>query len=285
MPYKKASPFYRFSFLIVISFALLIIDHRSNMMNSIKAASTVINIPFEFLARLPEQVVSQVRQYYPDSSLHDELRLLQQKQGMLEAKLQRYETLERENERLSKLLSASRRSSEEVLLSEIVEFGLEPFSKKIIINRGIESGVYLGQPAIAPEGVLGQVSQIGFRRSEITLITDPSHGLPVQVQRNGLRTIVQGSGNTDQITVPYLASQADVQRGDILVTSGMGGRFPVGYRVAVIKNIVKDANEAFLDITAETSAKIGFTKEVLLLWQNDDTNTDRAPYFRRIFGE
>ena len=278
MSYNQASPLYRFSLLLVLSVGMMIIDHRSNLLRSVRTVTSVINIPFETLVGLPDTIQSTLLSYYPDSSLQDRFKDLQRKQAVIEARLQRYEALEKENERLAQLLSASRRSTDEVLLAEIIEFGLQPFNQKIVVNRGVESGVYLGQPAIAPQGILGQVSETGYRRSIITLISDASHGLPVQIQRNGLQTIVHGSGKQDRIKLPYLESQADVQKGDVLVTSGMGGRFPVGYRVAEITSIVKDANAAFLDITAETTARVEFTKDVLLLWNADHIGNPRPPH-------
>jgi rod shape-determining protein MreC len=266
---SQVSPLYRFSLFLVFSIALMIVDHRSNILKPARTLTSLVNIPFESVVRMPDLLTEAFKSYYPDDTLHQQYEELKQIQTVLETRLQRYDSLIQENERLSKLLSASRRSADEVLLTEIVEVGLEPLDHKIVVNRGVESGVYLGQAAIAPDGILGQVSGLGYRRSVITLITNSSHGLPVQIQRNGLRTIIQGSGKPDQVRVPFLASQADIRQGDLLVTSGMGGRFPVGYKVAEITGIVKDANEAFLNVTATTTAKIGFTKEVLLLWSKN----------------
>ena len=269
MSTDRSSVVYRFMMLVVLSVALMIIDHRSNLLQNVRIVTPVVNIPFESVVGLPGKIEAALERYYPDNSLHDRYMELKNKQIVLEIKLQQYDALINENRRLSTLLSASKKAGDEVLLTEIVDVGLEPFSHKIAVNRGIESGVYLGQPAIAPRGVLGQVSSVGYRRSIITLITDPSHGLPVQVERNGLRTIVKGSGSTDKIELPFLDRQADIQQGDVLITSGMGGRFPVGYKVAEVTEIVKDANEAFLSITANTSAQINFSKEVLLVWNDD----------------
>jgi rod shape-determining protein MreC len=275
---NRVSPLFKFSLLLVFSIGLMIIDTRSTMLKQVRVVGSIITLPFEALVQLPFTATGTMERFYPDSSLFDQYEELRKKQAVLDAKLQRFEAIEMENQRLAKLLSASRQSTDEVLLSEIVNFGLEPFNQKILVNRGVESGVYLGQPAISPDGVLGQVSETGYLRSVITLITDPSHGLPVQIERNGLRTIIHGSGKPDRIVVPYLESQADIQTGDTLVTSGMGGRFPVGYKVATVTSVVKDANEAFMKIEAQTTAQIGFTKEVLLLWNTDTLGNPRPPH-------
>ncbi len=262
----------RFALLLVLSIALMMIDYRSDLLKPLRYLTSLINIPVETIVNLPMAMSETYAKYYPDKTLYENFKNLQNKQAILEARLQRYETLENENARLATLLSASRHSTQEVSLSEIIESSLQLYSQKIVINQGIESGVYIGQPAIAPEGVLGQVAEIGYLRSVVTLITDPSHGLPVEIQRNGLRTIIHGSGHADQIKVPYLDNQADIQTGDILVSSGLGGRFPVGYKVAIVTAIVKDANAEFLDISAETTAKIGLARQVLLVW-----NSPQAP--------
>ena len=269
MAFNRASPLFRFSLLIVLSMGLMIVDHKSTLLQTVRPFTSSLNITFELIAQAPRRAVMALDRYYPDDQLHQELVALQNKQVILESKLQRYEALVAENERLSALLSIFKRAEEQVLLTQIIDVGLEPFSHKVVVNSGLESGVYLGQVAVTPKGILGQVSEVGFRRSVITLITNSSHGLPVQIQRNGLRTIVQGSGISDTITAPFLTRRADVQIGDQLVTSGTGGRFPVGYRVGEVFEIVNDANEAFLSVHAETIAKIDYTNEVLLLWNKD----------------
>ena len=278
MTHNQASPLFRFALLLVVSVGLMIVDHKSDLLKPVRSVSSFINLSFENVVTFPINISSFFSKYYPDNSLYQNYQTLKSKQVVLEARLQRFEAIEMENQRLSKLLSASRRSTDEVLLSEIINSGIQPFNQKIVVNRGVESGVYLGQPAISPEGVLGQISDTGYLRSVVTLITDPSHGLPIQIQRNGLRTIIHGAGKPDKITLPYLESQADIEIGDVLVTSGMGGRFPVGYKVGIVIDVVKDANEPFLKVTAETTAQIGYTKEVLLLWNADYLGNPRPPH-------
>ncbi len=269
MSYERTSPLFRFSLLFVLSLGIMIIGHRGELLKPLRIVTTaVINIPFEFVVTLPKNISSVLEYYYPDNSIQQRLTDMQHKQAMLEARLQRYDTLEKENQRLSNLLSLSRRFTHKALLTEIIAFDLEPFSHRVIVNHGIESGVYLGQPAITPKGVFGQVSEVGYRRSVITLLTNQGHGLPVQIERSGLHTIIQGSGKPNQVIVPFLENSSDIRKGDILVTSGMGGRFPSGYRVAKISDIVKDASQAFMIISAQTT-QAGTAKEVLLLWGND----------------
>lgn len=247
----------------------MVTDHRSDLLAPIRVAASVINITFESVVRFPNNAVALAERYYPDDTLYQRFRELQRKQAILTTRLQRYESLELENRRLTQLLGSSASSNEQVLLAEIIDVSRESYNQKIVLNRGTESGVYPGQPVLAPEGVIGQVSTVGLRRSVVTLITDPSHGLPVQIQRNQARTIVQGTGQADRVEVPSLISRSDIRLGDILVTSGMGGRFPIGYKVAEVTEIVEDVSEPFMKISASTTAKIGLVREVLLLWNPD----------------
>ncbi|MDH3451780.1 MAG: rod shape-determining protein MreC, partial [Gammaproteobacteria bacterium] len=186
---------------------------------------------------------------------------------ILKSKLQKLEAIEAENQRLNRLLSASRKVGEEVLLAELVEVSLEPFTHKVLVNRGTRDGVYVGQPVIDPDGVIGQVTKATLFTSAVTLLTDQSHAIPAQIRRNGLRVIVYGLGVPDRLAVPYLAQDADVREGDVLVTSGMGGRFPAGYPVARVTRISKDTNEPFLEVSALPVARLDYTKQVLLVWQ------------------
>ena len=265
MPPNPITPLYRFLFLLVFSVALMIVDHRSPLLASARAAGSVVNLPFQAVLNLPAGVRAWVDAHYRDGSLQRKYEALLAKQAALEVRLQRYDALAAENRRLFQLLSASRKSDQGVLLAEIVELGLEPFTHRVGLNRGVESGVYLGQAAVTPDGVLGQVSGLGVKHSVVTLLTDPSHALPVQIQRNGLRTIVQGRGEAERVSVPFLSAQADIRKDDILVTSGLGGGFPAGYKVARVSEIITDSHAEFLSVNARPFAHIGFVKEVLLL--------------------
>ena len=278
MHHNQLTPLYRFLFLLVFSVALMIVDHRSQLLAPIRAAGSVVNLPFQFIINLPSNTREWVDTHYRDGSLHKKYRALLAKQAALEVRLQRYDALEAENRRLSELVSASRRSGERAVLAEIVELGLEPFTHRAGLNLGVESGVYLGQAVMTPDGVLGQVSGLGVKHSVVTLITDPSHAIPVQIQRNGLRTIVQGLGLAERVSVPFLSAQADIRKDDILVTSGLGGGFPSGYKVAQVREIVTDSHAEFLTVNARPFAHIKFVKEVLLLFKHaPEPNASPAP--------
>ncbi len=266
MAFNQVTWPYRFLFLLVFSAALMIVDHRSRLFVPVRTVFSVVSLPFQGLIGLPVATRAWFGTYWPDDSLQLKYIALKAEKLALEVRLQRYQALRTENEHLSELLGTSRKVEGRELLAEIIEIGLGPFNQRLALNRGKESGVYLGQPVVTADGVLGQISGLGYGHSVVTLITNPAHALPVQVQRSGLRTIVRGLGGTDRVEAPFLSAQADIRVDDVLITSGIGGGFPPGYKVAQVREIVVDANQSFMTVDAIPFADIAYTREVLLLW-------------------
>jgi rod shape-determining protein MreC len=142
----------------------------------------------------------------------------------------------------------------------------DPFSQDIVINKGSQQGVVVGQPIVDAEGVMGQVVHVAPYTSTAMLITDPSHAIPVADNRNGLRAIAMGTGSADRLDIPHLPLNADIKEGDLLVTSGLGGRFPPGYPVAIVEKVERNPGQAFSDVTARPTAHLEQSREVLLVW-------------------
>lgn len=270
------TPLYRLLFLAVLSAALMLVDHNSRFLAGARAVASAVALPLHALVGAP----GEARDWWTarkggrgEEDLTRKYTALLAKQAVLESRLQRFESLQAENRRLSELLAAPRRPGERVSLAEVVELGLPPFTHRITLNRGLEAGVRLGQAVILPAGVLGQVSSVGVGRSVVTLLTDPSHAIPVQIQRNGLRVIARGSGGSQgrgQLELPFLSAQTDLRADDVLVTSGLGGNFPAGYRVARVTEIVTDNTAEFLAVRAAPFADIRFAEHVLLLSQTPE---------------
>ena len=265
----------RFFLLLIFSIALMSIDHLSDFFAPVRISLSVINLPIDDAVLLPKKVHAWFEANYPDDSLYQKYVDLKKQKQTLEARLQRYDGLQKQNERLAELLDISSSSKERVSLAEVIEIGMEPFTHRIVLDRGKEFGVYLGQPVVSKDGVLGQISEIGYGRSVVTLITDPSHALPVQIQRNGLRTIVRGLGESGRVEIPFLSAQADIRGEDILVTSGIGGGFPANYKVAKVREVAIAANKAFVEADAIPFARIDNTIYVLLLWSADSPQNSR----------
>jgi rod shape-determining protein MreC len=192
---------------------------------------------------------------------------LSQEHLKLKARQQRLDTLEAENAQLRRLLDSSRSIADQVLIAELVEVSLDPFTHRILINRGLGDGVYEGQPVLDAEGVMGQVTRVMPTTAAVTLITDPSHGLPVAVQRNGLRAVIFGTGRADELRIGFVSRSADLQVGDLLVSSGLGGRFPPGYPAARISEIHTEKGGMFLDAIAVPVARVEQARHVILVWQ------------------
>jgi rod shape-determining protein MreC len=193
-----------------------------------------------------------------NQELHNQVQALQL--AML-----RQQALERENAELRELHAALPPLIKKWLVAEVIGVDSGTLRQRLIINKGRQQGVQVNEPVVDAAGILGQVAHIGPWSSEVILITDPEHAIPVQVARNGLRTIAVGSGNADELLLPYLAANSDVKAGDLLTSSGLGGVFPAGYPVGRITGIRREANQLLAQVRAEPRAKIDRTREVMLI--------------------
>ncbi len=246
----------------------MLADRRTEYLHNARSILAVFVTPLQLIASTPDRLGTWIQEAFTsEESLNQAYTRVRGENMKLRARLQRMQALEAENASLRRLLAAAEKVPDQVLMAELVDVSLDPYTHKLIVNRGATDGIYVGQPVLDPEGVMGQVTEIMPFTSAVTLITDPSHATPVQVERNGLRAITFGTGRADQLKVSYLTHNADIKIGDVLVTSGMGGRFPAGYPVAEILEIVRDASEAFLRISAVPVARLERSKQVLLVWQ------------------
>ncbi len=257
----------RFVLFTVLSVALMVIDHRGQHLQKIRAGLSILFYPIEVVATLPARTGEWIMDFVGGNrALREKYEKLAAEQPLLEAKLQRYDALEAENTHLRELLGSAALVADRAVVAELLQVSEEPFTRKIVIGKGSRDGVYDGQPIIDAYGIMGQVTEVEPLQSRATLITDPGHAIPVEDNRNGLRAIVFGTGDQDSVAVRYLTASADIKEGDLLISSGIGGTFPFGYPVARVTHIVNDPNEAFLGIRARPIAHLGHNKEVLLIW-------------------
>ncbi len=185
--------------------------------------------------------------------------------------LLKLEAMDKENIRLRALLEKSFKLGEQVLVAELMAVNLEPFKHIIVVNKGSRFGVHAKQAVIDADGIVGQVHRALPLSSEIILITDPNHAIPVQVNRNGLRTIAVGSGRANRLNLPFLPNNADILPGDLLVTSGLGGTFPQGYPVAVVDKFIPQPNKPFAEIYATPKAELNKSRELLIVWNTSSS--------------
>ncbi len=171
-----------------------------------------------------------------------------------------------ENVRLRELLNASQRTQVDFITGELIGVNYDPFSQQVVINQGRQKGAYIGMPVMDASGVMGQLVSVSPYTSRLLLISDTNHALPVQVNRNGLRFIAQGSGQANQLRLDHVPETADLREGDLLITSGLGERFPFGYPVARISSITHQSGEPFLNVKATPLAQLDRSRYVLLLF-------------------
>ena len=270
LPTQSSASILRLVVFVIVSILLIALDQRGQHLAQIRATLSVVIYPIQVVAATPVAVARWISDMVSgDAGMRVEYDKLKQERPQLMARLQQYEALQAENQRLRNLLNAAQHVADRALVTELLEVHTEPFTRKVIVKRGQNEGVYVGQPAIDARGLIGQVTRVGLLNSTVTLITDPGHAVPVLLNRNGLRTIAVGSG--DGLILPYLSRGADVKQDDLLVTSGMGGGFPPGYPVARVTSVINDPDEPFLQVMAEPAAQLEHNKELLLIWPGQKT--------------
>jgi rod shape-determining protein MreC len=264
---KPATLALRLFVFAMLAVSLMVLDHQGGYLEKARSGLWFVVRPLVAIAAVPANVGNAVSNFFSTrESLRAELEVLRNEQQQVQLRLQSLDALQVENRRLRALLGAAAQVADRAMVAELVLVSAEPFVRNIIVDRGTQSDVFVGQPVLDAVGVMGQVTEVNGTNSRVTLITDPGSAIPVQVVRSGLRAIVFGTGADDALDIPFLTNSADIRENDVLVTSGMGGRFPPRYPVAVVTKIVSDPNEAFLKITAKPVARLNHDKEVMLIW-------------------
>jgi rod shape-determining protein MreC len=245
---------------------MMTVDHRQHHMENVRQVLSYIVYPIQYLVNLPSATDDWWGENYSSrSALEEENRSLNARQLLLESRLLKLEALEAENHRLRDLLDSSVELNRPVLIAELVSVDMAPFSRQVVLNRGSHHDVHEGQPILDAGGVMGQVIRVSAMTSTAMLITDPSHAIPVEVNRSGLRAIARGTGEPHRLELSYLPRNADIEEGDLLVTSGLGGRFPPGYPVARVSDIERQPDSPFARVSAEPLARLESTRVVLLV--------------------
>ncbi len=263
--------------LILISIGLMRLDHLQNHLDGIRQGigtalypvQVVVDAPVRLWEWLGESMTSR-------DDLELELGRLQAERLLTNARLQRLTALEAENARLRALLEARTTVRDEVRVAEIMSVDANPYEHNLVIGIGSRDGVYDGQAIVDANGVVGQVIRTGIMTAQAVLISDADHALPVEVNRNGLRTIAVGTGEIDRLDLPFLPNNADIRAGDLLVTSGLGGAFPAGYPVAVVGSVTRIPQEPFADVSATPAAALDQVREIMLIWSAPPVSEDVA---------
>ena len=254
---------------VISSIALLVTEYRGSQLNALRMSLSYVVDPLKYAVDLPSSLVNRASESLGSyATLIKENSDLRDEQLIRQTQLLKLEALEKENVRLRALLENSFKLGEQVLIAELLSINTVPYEHILVVNKGTHFGVHPHQPVLDANGVVGQVFRALPLTSEIMLITDPNHAIPVQINRNGLLTIAVGSGQLNQLNLPFLPSNADVRPGDLLITSGLGGTFPQGYPVGVVDEFTTEPNKLSAGITATPKSLLDRNRELMIIWSN-----------------
>ena len=253
-------------FLFFFSIALMVVDHRFQHLEVVRANISLALSPLRYLVSLPATGGNWVSDWFTShTELLKENEALKAEGRILNARLQKLEILAEENARLRSLLGSSRKIADEVIVAELLSVNQNPYRQLIEINKGSSDGIEIGHAVIDDYGVMGQVIHVNPQSATTILISDPEHAIPVQFIRSGTRSVAFGRGSTRQLELRYLPATADIMIDDELVTSGLGGRLPPDYPVARVTEIIEDRVRGFVLVRAEPKARLDSSREVLVI--------------------
>ena len=264
--HRGPSPLARLTFFTLAAIGIMIADHRFRALETVRLSLSVLAHPVQQLAGVPSELLGRVADYF---SIQE--RLLRENQE-LKAKVlenaaaaQEAKLLRAEQEQLLAMAPGKSRYAEGGTIAEVLYNARNPFTRKIVVDKGMTQGIRPGMPVIDGSGVVGQVTNVGTFTSEVTLVTEKDQSVPVMLVRNGLRAVAVGSGKDGSIDVPFMPVSADIQNGDVFVTSGIDGTYPPGLLVAKVTSVEKNAAYVFAKIGAKPAAGVENHRFVLVL--------------------
>jgi rod shape-determining protein MreC len=254
--------------VILVSAALIAADARFDKLTPVRSTLATGLAPVYWLGNAPYRFSDWFSGLFVSrEDLQGENEELKARMLILERRALKYAALASENNELRRLLNSSEVLDDRVVVGEVVGVSPDPFSHEIIINKGQSDGVTTGQAVLDAEGLMGQIVQTSQFTSRVLLVSDSSHAVPVEVVRNGLRSVLLGNGEVNQLDLVHVPDTADIREGDTLVSSGLGGRFPRGYPVAEVSQIIKEPGEPFVTIRARPMARLNQSRLVLVVFQ------------------
>lgn len=252
--------------LTVAALLLIFTDYQFRETDKVRSVLTTLVAPIQYVVDTPPRLVEWLNRTTADyQELHAENQELKAQALVLQRKLQKMTALTAENIRLRELLNSTEQLDEEARLAEVIGVDPDPFTHEIVINKGSNEGVTVGQPLLDASGIMGQVISVSRFTSRVLLLTDSRHAIPVQINRNGVRAIAAGKGVTGELELLHLPDTADIVAGDLLVSSGLGGRFPPGYPVATVGEVEHDPGKPFAKIMVSPTAQLTRSRHVVLV--------------------
>ena len=261
--------------LVLLSCALLFTDYFTDYLDGLRSTLNAVVTPVIYVSNIPGRTVRGLEEIVESrSDLRDRLLELEQERLILQAQSFQMASLVAENNRLRELLGSAAKLRDHVLVSELVGVNPDPGKDEILVDKGSADRVRVGQPVLDAYGLIGQVIEVSPKASRVMLITDDRHLLPVQVNRSNLRLVARGTGVSGQLELQHVQPTADIKVGDLLVSSGLGGRFPVGYPVAYVSELDHDPGRPFVETSASPSARLERSRHVLLVFSTDQLDAD-----------
>jgi rod shape-determining protein MreC len=253
--------------LLVFSLFLVLAYPRSVWVQQLNKTAGYMVLPVQYIVDFPLRIVGLLLDEFTSRQmLQHENAMLKAKLVLLEGRLQKVYAIENENQQLRALLQSADRVEDRVSVAQLLAVNLSPFAQTILINQGSNDQAFVGQPVLDPYGVMGQVISVNASTSQVMLLTDSRSAVPVQVSRNGLRAIAVGVPEKNSLQLKYVTDTMDIREGDLLVTSGLGQRYPFGYPVGTVTSVQSNTGEHFKIVDVEPAAHLDRSRLLLLVW-------------------
>jgi len=267
---RGPSLIHRLLLAVLLSIVLMIMDHRFNSFSTVRVYLTSLISPLQYLANTPGQMLNwSAKRLVSHQHLVEENARLTKLNVLMSEGIQRFSILQKENDRLRTLLGSPTHKDASKMVAELMAVDNNPYNHQIIVDKGAIHGVYEGQAVLDDKGIIGQVQHVASTNSRVLLIADITHAIPVRILRNNVQLVATGAGRLSELSINHVAHSTDIRKGDILVSSGLGKRFPEGYPVAKVHSVIRDESRPFAEVVAEPIGQLDRIKYLLLLWPGE----------------
>jgi rod shape-determining protein MreC len=254
-------------FALAISFAFMVADYRYQYLDSVRSGFSLLVSPMQYIVDYPVRMMGWTYSLIASKkSLINENMQLRYQQIILEAQLQKLLVLSNENSQLKQLLSASAATEMRAIAAQILAVDTTSSRQLLVLNKGKRDGVFAGQPVLDAKGVMGQIIDVGLMTSTVLLVSDAKSAVPVRNDRTGERAILVGTNSMSELSLINLPRTSSIAKGDLLVTSGLGRRYPEGYPVGLVEDIKNIPGDDFIKVSVSPIALLNRNRLVLLVW-------------------
>ena len=267
---KQQSYLIKFIILALLSGALMVADYRGSRVAPLRTVLKLLIFPLEYVVDLPYRITNTTKEFFTQhQTLSSDNRELRTLVGVYAARDQKYYSIARENQRLRRQLDATPAVREKFTLAEILSVSANPFSRTVVINKGTDEGIFVGQVALSDNNIYGQVESVTPDSAVIIQLTDLRHDIHVRNTRTGLGALASGTGKFNQLELKHVENSMDIQTGDEFVSSGLGQLFPPDFPVAKVNSVVYNPGDSFMKVKARSLADFTKTREILMIWRAD----------------